>query len=131
MTFKMYSPYVVSIFVPSTNGDERIADVDHHARARHAALFLGNLFGGATVQLAEGIWHDHNGGIVEEPVYVAWSYADEKTFNDDPLITAKVGAYCTNRCIDWQQQEVMYSIVRTDGRVVFVNPGSTFIVGKS
>jgi CRP-like cAMP-binding protein len=65
----------VRVYIPTTV--DVAQQIDTSAYANEALELLGNLFGGATSDGAEGVWRSENEGLVGETVYIVTSYVTQ------------------------------------------------------
>lgn len=62
----------VRMYIPTTVDVD--TQVDTSSYVKEALALLGDLFGGATSDSAEGVWKSENAGLVGETVYIVTSY---------------------------------------------------------
>jgi hypothetical protein len=65
----------VRVYIPTTVDVDQ--QLDTSVYVNEALELLGNLFGGATSDSAEGVWRSENAGLVGETVYIVTSYVTQ------------------------------------------------------
>lgn len=65
----------VRVYIPTTVDVDR--QLDTITYVTEALTLLGNLFGGATSDSAQGVWKSENAGLVGETVYIVTSYVTQ------------------------------------------------------
>lgn len=71
--------HTIGIFVPSTVSVDR--PIDSRAYVQSTLAFLGNLFGGATGNQAEGAWSSEDSGLVVEQVTIVRSFVSKSALH--------------------------------------------------
>jgi len=66
----------ISIYIPSRSGDTEINQAFRERVIRNTEGLFSETFGGATTIKGNGCWVDSNGYIVNEPVDIVTSYAE-------------------------------------------------------
>ncbi len=67
--------YQIGIYVPTTVGVDRCADTQ--ACLEKTLAFMGQLFGGATSNQAQGVWGSQSAALVSETIYIVRSYVTQ------------------------------------------------------
>ncbi|MEA2574446.1 MAG: family transcriptional regulator, cyclic receptor protein [Chloroflexia bacterium] len=65
----------VRVYIPTTVDVDQQLDTSTYVK--EALALLGNLFGGATSDSAQGVWKSENAGLVGETVYIVTSYVTQ------------------------------------------------------
>jgi hypothetical protein len=67
----------IGIYVPTTLGVNQSADTLACLALRETLAFMGQLFGGATSNQAQGIWGSEAAELVSETIYIVKSYVTQ------------------------------------------------------
>jgi len=73
----------IKIYVPSTQGDERISSEDFDERVIMVQTFLSQLYGGYTTVTADGGYVGEKNALISEPVQVVSTWADTQNYEDN------------------------------------------------
>jgi len=67
----------IGVYVPTTIGVNQSADTSASLALRETLAFMGQLFGGATSNQAQGIWGSESADLVSETIYIVKSYVTQ------------------------------------------------------
>ncbi len=102
----------IGIFIPSTIDVNQI--IDNSTQVQHTMAFLGKLFGGATRNESEGVWHSESSGLVVEQVTVVRSFVSRQALEQK---LDEVIAFVTNLKREMRQEAVAVDV---DNQLVLV-----------